>query len=64
MTRWTKLFGSPTSAARTIMDKGLLYDLLDQCDECPKYTDECLDPNGKCQMDNFESIVEWLAGEE
>ena len=51
-------------AAQTIMEKGLLYDLLDQCDECPKYTVECLDPNGKCQMEDFESIVEWLAGDE
>lgn len=63
MSRWAKMFGSPTDTAETIMRKGLLYDLLDQCDGCPKYTEECLDPNGRCQMDSFESIVEWLEGE-
>lgn len=64
MSRWSKLFGTPTDAARTIVEKGLLYDLLDQCDGCPKYTEECLDVGGICQMNSFESIVEWLEGDE
>lgn len=64
MSRWSKLFGSPTNAAMTIKEKGLLYDLLDQCDECPKYTDECISPNGICRMESFEAILEWLEGED
>lgn len=64
MSRWMKMFGSPTDAAWTIMDKGLLYDLLDQCDRCPKYTDECLEPHGVyCAMESLDAIVEWLEGD-
>ena len=63
MNRWADLFGCPTNAARTIAEKGLLYDLLDQCDACAKQTDECFEPGYKCPMDNYDAILEWLLGE-
>lgn len=63
MNRWADLFGCPTKAARTIAEKGLLYDLLDLCDACPKQTDECFGPGGKCAMEDYDAILEWLLGE-
>ncbi len=63
MSRWIRLFGSPTDAAYTIIDRGLLYDLLIQCDECPKASPECYDPKGKCQMENVDAVLEWLMQE-
>lgn len=64
MSRWSKLFGTPTDAARTIVEKDLLYDLLDRCDGCPKYTEECLNVGSICQMESFEAMLEWLEGED
>lgn len=64
MTRWAKLFGTPVAAAETILGKGLLYDLLNQCDECPKYTGECLEPRGTCSMETPEAVLEWLEGDD
>lgn len=63
MSRWTKLFGSPTNTAHTIIDKDILFDLLDGCANCPKASAECYEPNGECAMNNVDSVLEWLAGE-
>lgn len=62
-TRWHELFGTPERAAQTIIGKQLAYDLLDQCDECPNQTDECFEPSGKCAMDDYGSLLEWLRGD-
>ena len=67
MSRWSKLFGSPTDAARTILEKDLLYDLMDQCDSCPRYDyDRCVRnyTNEPCVMNNVDAITEWLMGDE
>jgi hypothetical protein len=61
--RWYELFGTPERAARTIMGKQLTYDLLTQCDDCPYQTDECYEPSGKCAMDEYNTLLEWLRGE-
>lgn len=63
MNRWAELFGCPTKAARTIIDKGLAYDLLDQCDDCPHYTEECLEPSGTCAMQDENGVLGWLLEE-
>lgn len=60
---YTRLFGTPERAAQTIMHKQLTYDLLEQCDECPHQTDECFEPSGKCAMDDYDTLVEWLRGD-
>lgn len=57
---YEKLFGTPERAAQTIMDKQLTYDLLTQCDDCPYQTDECFNPSGKCAMDEYDTLLEWL----
>ena len=62
-TNYERLFGTPERAARTIMDKQLTYDLLEQCDECPYQTDECFEPSGKCVMDEYDTLLEWLRGD-
>ena len=59
-THYYELFGTPERAARTIMGKQLTYDLLEQCDDCPYQTDECFEPSGKCAMDSFDVLLEWL----
>jgi len=67
MSRWSKLFGSPTDAAHTIIDKGLFYDLSDQCDSCPKYNYErCVENfvTEPCLMDSEDAVLEWLEGED
>lgn len=67
MSRWSSLFGSPVNAAQTIIDKGLFYDLSDQCDSCPKFSHErCVENsfNEPCQMENIDAILEWLWGED
>lgn len=61
--RYSKLFGTPERAAQTIMDKQLAYDVLDQCDKCPHQTDECFEPSGKCAMDDYGTLLEWLKGD-
>lgn len=61
--RWDGLFGTPERAARTMMDKQLIYDVLDQCDECPHQTDECFEPSGKCVMQEYDAVLEWLSGD-
>lgn len=63
MNNHMKLFGTPEKAARTIMGKQLTYDLLDQCDECPHQTDECFEPSGKCAMQSYDALLEWLRGD-
>jgi len=62
-TRYERLFGTPERAARTIMGNQLTYDLLDQCDKCPHQTDECYEPSGKCTMDDYDALLEWLKQE-
>ena len=62
-TRWHELFGTPERAARTMIDKQLTYDVLDQCDECPHQTDECFEPSGKCAMQEHDALLEWLRGD-
>lgn len=67
MSRWSKLFGSPTSAAYTIIDKELFYDLSDQCKSCPKYSYErCVENafNEPCQMESLDALLEWLTGDD
>ena len=61
--RHAELFGTPERAARTMMDKQLIYDVLDQCDECPHQTDECFEPSGKCAMQEHDALLEWLRGD-
>lgn len=61
--RYSELFGTPERAAWTIMDKQLTYDLLEQCDDCPYQTDECFEPSGKCAMDDYDTLLEWLRGD-
>lgn len=65
MNRWSKLFGSPTDAAHTIIDKDLFYDLSDQCDSCPKFDQErCIETfNEPCAMDSVDAVLEWLIQE-
>lgn len=66
MSRWSRLFGSPTSAAQTIIDKELFYDLSDQCDSCPKYDYErCVENafNAPCEMASVDAVLEWLMQE-
>ena len=62
-TRYERLFGTPERAARTMIDKQLTYDVLDQCDECPHQTDECFEPSGKCAMQEHDALLEWLRGD-
>lgn len=61
--KYAELFGTPERAARTLVDKQLTYDLLDQCDKCPNQTDECFEPSGKCAMDDYDALLEWLRGD-
>ena len=61
------MFSTPTDTARTVLDKNLLYDLMDQCDSCPRFDYErCVeDPfNGPCDMESFEAVLEWLEGDD
>lgn len=61
MSNWEKLFGSPTKAAHTIVEKDLIYQLTDECESCPKY-DECKDVifDLPCPMDDEDAILRWL----
>lgn len=63
MSRWEHFFGNPEKAARTIEQKGMVFDLLDHCDACEKFSGDCLRLTGKCRMESFESILEWLVGD-
>lgn len=62
-TRWERLFGTPERAAKTMMNKQLTYDVLDQCDTCLYQTDECFEPSGKCAMQSYDALLEWLRGD-
>ena len=63
MNRWADLFGCPTKAARTLAERDLICDLLYRCDVCPMQSDECYTPGGKCVMEDYDAILEWLLGE-
>ena len=60
--RWFELFGTPENAARTIHNKHLTYDVLDQCDDCPYVSDECYESYGVCAMQEYDTLLEWLKG--
>lgn len=67
MSNWSRLFGSPATAAQTIIDKELLYDLMDQCGSCPRYDHERCVENAfsePCEMYSVDAINEWLMQEE
>lgn len=60
MSRWMKMFGSPVNAARTLIEKNMVFDLIDDCVLCPNYDHSRCVINDVCVMESEEAVLEWL----